>query len=163
MLLYSWSVTGPFAFDDLHLLLKAERYLRGESARPDLFRFADSPAAWQALRDRGTVPWWFPADQRVAFFRPLAEWSFTLDVAIFGRAAVGHRLVSLFWFAVALWAVQRLFCAAGATPARAGAATLLLGVSQTLAQPATFICNRSDLLVIVGTALAGEVLSLIHI
>ncbi len=155
ILLYAWSVAGPFAFDDLHLLLKAERYLRGESNRPDLFRFAASPEEWQTLRDRGAVPWWFPATQRVDFLRPLAEWSFTLDVMLFGRGVVGHRLVSLCWFALALLGVNHLFRTAGAAPARAGAATLLVGCSQTLAQPVTFICNRSDLLVIVGVSVAA--------
>jgi hypothetical protein len=155
ILLYLPTVTGPFAFDDLSLVLQAERYARGESERLGLFRFAPTDEAWRALRDRGTFPWWSPARLRIDFFRPLAEWSFYLDMRLFGRNAAGHRAVSLAWFAMALLCVHRLFRAACGDSARAGAATFFFGISQTAAQPATFICNRSDLLVIVGASLAA--------
>lgn len=155
LLLYAWTITGPFVFDDLHLVLKGERYLRGESAEPALFRFARTPEEWTALRDGGTVPWWAPAGQRIDLFRPLSEWSFCLDLYLFGRNPLGHRLVSLAWFAVALLCVRRLFLIAGGDPARAGLSAFFLGISQTWTQPITFICNRSDLLVIVGTTLAA--------
>ena len=155
LLLYVWTITGPFVADDLHLVLKAESYLRGESPAPGLFRFARTPEEWRLLRDRGDVPWWTPPVQRVDLFRPLAEWSFCLDMLLFGRNPTGHRLVSLAWFAIALICTRRLFLTACSDSARAGVATFLYGISQTLTQPATFICNRSDLMAIAGTTLAA--------
>jgi hypothetical protein len=155
LLLYAWSITGPFVCDDLNLLLKAERYIRGESDRLDLFRFAPTDEAWRQVRDRGTWPWWSPEGKRIDFLRPLAELSFYLDVRLFARSATGHRLVSLGWFALALVCLHRLCAAAGRDPVRAGVATLFFGISQAVTAPATFISNRSDLLVLVSVTLAG--------
>jgi hypothetical protein len=155
LVLYLPSIAGPFVFDDLWLVLQSERYARGESSRLDLFRFARTDQAWQGLRDRGTVPWWGPAKVRIDFFRPLAEWSFYLDMLVFGRHAVGHRLMSLMWFAVALCCTKKLFDSASHDPNRAGVATFCWGISQTVAQPVALINNRSDLLVVVGITFAA--------
>jgi hypothetical protein len=156
LLLYVPTVAGPFVFDDLLLVLRAERYASGESSSLDLFRFAPSDRAWQDFRDRGTFPWWAPERLRIDFFRPLAEWSFYLDMLLFGRNAAGHRLVSLAWFAAALLCLHKLYARASGDPVRAGAATFFFGICQTVTQPATFICNRNDLMVVVGTTLAAE-------
>jgi len=155
LLLYLPSVTGPFVFDDLLILQRAERFAAGESGSLGLFRFAPSDQAWQDLRDRGTFPWWTPERLRIDFFRPLAEWSFYLDVLLFGRHTTGHRLVSLAWFTAALLCLHRLYAAASGDRVRAGIAAFFFGICQTVTQPATFICNRNDLMVVVGTALAA--------
>ncbi|MFH1420107.1 MAG: hypothetical protein ABII12_17685 [Planctomycetota bacterium] len=155
ILLYLWTVTAPFVFDDLNLILKTEQYVNGESDRLDLFRFATTDQAWQEMRDRGTYPWWAPESKRIDFFRPLAEWSFYFDMLLFGRNPIGHRLVSMAWFVLALICMHRLFAVAGRDKTRAGVATLLFGISQTATQPVTFISNRSDLLVLVGATTAA--------
>lgn len=155
VLLHSWTLTAPFLFDDLHLLLKAERWLAEPKGAPHLFEFADSEASYRALIERGTIAWWSPPIARLAFFRPVAEWSFVADTLLFGRHAVFHRLVSLLWFALALIAIHRMFRAAGADPIRAGAATFLFGISQSVAGPVDFISNRSELIAVVFTALAA--------
>jgi hypothetical protein len=155
LLLYLPTITGPFAFDDLSLVLKAEQYARGETDQLGLFRFAPTDQAWRELHDRGTFPWWSPAHLKIDFFRPLAEWSFYIDMGLFGRNAMGHRAVSLIWFAVVLMCLHRLFQAACGDSVRAGAATFFFGISQTATQPVTFICNRSDLLVLMGVSLAA--------
>lgn len=154
ILLYLPTVTGPFTFDDLLLVLRAERYARGESPRLDLFRFTATEHDWEKLRDRGTFPWWAP-EGRISFFRPLAEWSFYLDVLLFGRNPIGHRIVSLTWFAMALLGVRRLYLAASGDVVQAGTAAFFFGISQTVTQPATFICNRADLMVAVGLSITA--------
>lgn len=156
LLLHVWSLTGPFCFDDLNLVLKAERYLAGESTDPSLFRFAPDADAWQHLRRTGSYPWWSPADGRADFFRPLAEAAFYLDMKLFGRRAWAHRMMSLAVFIAALVLLHRLFLRIGADPLRAGLATMMFGVSQAAAQPATFISNRSDLLVLIGVCIAAH-------
>ncbi len=154
--LYVWTVGGPFVFDDLNLLLKAERYRDGESQQLGLFRFAPTEQDWSELRDRGVLPWWTPLGRRVDLMRPLAELSFYIDTCLFGRHTVGHRLVSLAWFAVVLLTLRSLFLAATGDACLAGAATLFFGISQTVTQPVTFICNRNDLLVLVGVTVAAR-------
>lgn len=113
LILYIWTVAGPFVADDLHLVLKAEKYLQGESSSPGLFRFARTADEWRELRDSGNVPWWTSVTQRVDLFRPLSEYLFCLDMRVFGRNPVGHRLVSLAWFAAALLGMHWLFYVVG--------------------------------------------------
>jgi hypothetical protein len=48
-----------------------------------------------------------------------------------------------------------LYRAVGGDPTRAGAATFLFGISLPMSAPVAFICNRSDLFVVAGTALAA--------
>lgn len=155
LLLYAWAIPGPFVFDDLNLLRKTERYIGGDRDRLDLFRFAPTDEDWLTMRSRGTYPWWSPDEHRIDFQRPLAEWSFWLDVKVFGRNPIGPRIESLALFLIALILVHQLFRSVEADPLRAGVATFFLGVSQCLAQPVTFISNRSDLFVLIGVALAA--------
>jgi hypothetical protein len=155
ILLYAWTLTGPFVFDDLVLLLKAERFLDGRSDRADLFRFAPDEAAWRTLRSRGTVPWWSEEGRRLDFFRPLAEQAFLLDVRLFGRHAAGHRSMSLAWFILVLVLVHRFLLAVTGDRERSGMAALFFGISQSVTPPVTFISNRSDLLALAGLAAAG--------
>lgn len=155
ILMYGWTVTGPFLSDDLNLVLKAERYIRGESDHLELYRFAKSDADWQQMRDRGICPWWVPPTGRLDFFRPVSELSFYLDVLLFGRNPLGYRLDSLAVFIIALLCIHRLFMKVGGDTVRAGAATFFFGISQTVTPPTTWMCNRQDLLVVIGTTLAA--------
>lgn len=153
--LYSWTFSGPFVSDDLHLVLKAERYLHGESDRLDLYRFAATDEEWRQLRDRGVFPWWVSGTGRLDFLRPITELSFYLDVRLFGRNPLGYRLVSLAVFIVALFCVHRLFGAVGADAIHAGTATYFYGLSQTVTPPVTWMCNRQDLFVVIGVTIAA--------
>ncbi|MCB9851691.1 MAG: hypothetical protein H6819_01245 [Phycisphaerales bacterium] len=156
ILLYLWTIPGPFVFDDLNLLRKTERFIEGKRDRLELFRFAPTDEDWLTMRSRGTYPWWSPDSRRIDFQRPIAEWSFWLDVKLFGRNPIGPRIESLGLFAVALLLVYRLFLSAGTDSLRAGLGTFFLGISQCLAQPVAFVSNRSDLFVLIGIALAGH-------
>ena len=157
LLLYAWTLTGPFLADDLNLLLRTEHYIKGESQSGilDLYRFAKSDEDWQVLRDRGVVPWWLPPTGRLDFFRPVTDLAFYLDVRLFGRHVLGYRLDSLLVFAIALLCVHWLFVTASGDPVRAGVATFFFGISQTVTPPVTWMCNRQDLLVVIGVTLAA--------
>lgn len=154
--LYLWTLGGPFISDDLLLVLKSERYIRGESDQYELYRFAATDQEWARLRDRGTIPWWLPESGRLDFFRPLAELVFYLDVLLFKRNILGHRLTSLGVLIAALLSVHWLFMrASGGDKFRAGVATFYFGISQTIAPPVTWMCNRQDMLVVIGVSLAA--------
>jgi hypothetical protein len=155
LLLYIWTLGGPFCFDDLHLVLKTQKYVRGESQELGLFRFAPDQASWDDLRSRGNYPWWSPAIQRIDFLRPLAEWSFYLDMRLFGPDPRAHRAVSLLLFALVLCLLNLLYRAASGDVVQAGAAALLFGVSQCVTQPVTFVCNRADLFVLMGISVSA--------
>lgn len=155
LLLYAWTIPGPFVFDDLNLLRKTEQFNKGERSELDLFSFAPTHEDWMTMRSRGTYPWWAPENHRIDFQRPVAQWSFWLDVKLFGRNPIGPRIESLALFLIALVLVHRMFRCIEADSVRAGLATFLLGISQCLAQPVAFISNRSDLFVLIGLAMAG--------
>ncbi len=153
--MHAWALAGPFVFDDLYLLRTTEEYISGARPTLDLFRFAPDHDAWMRLRGDGDYPWYAPDERRIDFFRPLPEWLFYLDVRLFGRNPAGHRAMSMAWFAAALICAHRLYHRATGDAVIAGTAAFLLGISQSLAAPVTFICNRSDLVVIVGVCLAA--------
>lgn len=155
LLLYVWTLGGPFLADDLNLILKSEAYQRGERDELGLYRFADSDEEWQRLRDRGTIPWWSPESGRLDFLRPVSEWIFYADVFLYGRRPVFYRLTSLLIFALALFSVRWMFLRASGDTVRAGVATYFFGVSQTVTPPVTWMCNRQDLLVVIGVSLAA--------
>ncbi len=157
LLLYAWTIPGPFVFDDLNLLRKTEQFNKGERPELDLFSFAPTHEDWMTMRSRGTYPWWAPENHRIDFQRPIAQRSFWLDVKLFGRNPIGPRIESLALFLIALVLVHRMFRCIEADSVRAGLATFLLGISQCLAQPVAFISNRSDLFVLIGLAMAGAV------
>lgn len=155
LLLYVWTLGGPFLSDDMNLILKAEAYQRGERKDLGLYRFAATDKEWQQLRDRGTIPWWSPKKGRLDFLRPISELSFYADVALFGRRPVFFRAMSLLVFALSLFCVRWMFVQAGGDAVRAGVATILFGISQTVAPPVTWMCNRQDLLVVIGVSVAA--------
>lgn len=153
--LYATTLGGPFVLDDLYMIRRIERWKAGELAEPALFKFCETPEQMQAQRDRTTFAWWISRSQTTAFFRPVSELAFLIDHALFGRFAPGYRLVSLTWFMVLLFLLRRLFVLAAGDSAVADVATTFFGVAQTVALPATFISNRSDLLVAAGSSVAA--------
>ncbi|HVP10940.1 MAG TPA: hypothetical protein VMV94_07090 [Phycisphaerae bacterium] len=154
VLIYLPTVTGPFTFDDLMLVVRSEDYASGQTPELKLFCFGGTEEDSRKLRDVGTFPWWAPAG-RICFFRPLAQCSFYLDMLLFGRNPLGHKLVSLAWFALALFCLHRLCATVCGDSVRAGTAAFFYGISQAVAQPATFVGNRADLLVVVGVSIAA--------
>lgn len=154
LLLYSWTIFGPFVSDDMHLLLKSESYLRGETEEARLYRFASNDDQWRAIRDRGTCPWWLPQNGRQDFFRPLSQGSFLLDVSLFGRNPLGYRLMSLAIFLIALKCTHWMYVQSGGDRVLAGSAAFFLGISQALMGPVAWISNRQDLFVLIGVTLS---------
>ncbi len=155
LLLYSWTVSGPFVSDDMHLLLKSERYLRGETEEAGLYRFASNHDEWRAIRDRGTCPWWLPATGRQDYFRPLSQGSFLVDVMLFGRNPLGYRLMSLTVFLIALACTHWMYIQSGGDRVLAGVGVFFLGISQAMMGPVAWISNRQDLFVLIGVTLSA--------
>jgi len=155
LLLYAWTIGGPFITDDHLLILRAERFLRGESKSCDIYRIAPTEEAWRELRDRGSLMWWMPDRGRFDYFRPVSGLGVIADAALARRNPLVSRLLGLAVFAAALLSVHWLFSVAGEDGLRAGAATFFFGISQTLTPPITWLNNRQDLFVIIGVSLAA--------
>ena len=155
LLLYVWTLGGPFLSDDLNLILRAETYHRGETEHLDLYRFAATDEEWRVLRSRGTIPWWSPDAGRLDFLRPVSEWVFYCAVVRFGRNPMLFRAMSLLVFVLVLCSVRWMFIQACGDAVRAGGATFFFGISQTVTPPVTWMCNRQDLLVALGVSLSA--------
>lgn len=155
LLVYSWTTTLPFWFDDIVLIEKTQRYDSGETHELGLFRFAPSDQDFQDLKSRGTLPWWTDYTHRIDYFRPLAERIIHAEWALFKGNPVGYRITNLIWFALGLLAVNHLFFRVGQDKLRAGLATFLVGVSQSAALPVTWISNSTDLFVLLAVSVSA--------
>ena len=116
-------------------------------ARPawDLFWFGPRDAAEHAkLVDFGFLPWWTAPDLRVSMWRPLASGLVWLDAALFGADPWPAHLHSLLWWALLVFAANRLFTRV--LPASAAAlATLLFALDEAHNVPLSWLANRSTL------------------
>ncbi len=155
LLVYSWSATLPFWFDDMVLIEKTQRYASGQSNELGLFRFAPSDQDFQELKSRGTLPWWTDYTHRIDYFRPLAERIIHAEWTLFKANPLGYRIANLIWFALGLLAVNHLFFRVGQDKIRAGLATFLVGVSQTAALPVTWVSNCTDLFVLLAVSISA--------
>lgn len=155
LLLYAWTVTGPYLSDDLILIPKAERFAESSSAPWDLFRFAASDEQWRDLRDRGTSPWWMPDRGRMDFLRPVSAWLIYVDLHWIGRHPMASRLAGLGVFTLSLLCLHWMFLRANPDRIRAGVATFFFGISQAATMPVIWLSNRQDLFVLIGVAIAA--------
>jgi hypothetical protein len=98
------SLVNGFAFDDQLIRLKARGVVaHGLWQRLDLFAFVPAdPAARQALREQGFVPWFAAPDLKLAFFRPVSSLLSFLDYNLLDRWALPMHAESIAIYAVAV-------------------------------------------------------------
>ena len=112
----------------------------------DLFSFAGHSVGGNVTaRDSGLYPWWTDLDVKLAFFRPLASLTHSIDWRLWPQSPFLMHLHNLVWFALALAAVAlfyRRFCL---DPAVAGLATLLYALDDAHGQAVGWIANRNAL------------------
>jgi hypothetical protein len=117
---------AAFMADDLIQL----GVLEGVMPRPwlgpfDLYTIADGvPEHVRAMQDAGALPWFFPADFKMAFLRPLSSATIALDHALWGLWPVGHRIHGIVWFIVLVAGVGLVF--RRALPGAVGALALVV-------------------------------------
>src|SRR5438477_1997829 len=77
---------AAFMADDLMQLVVLERVTPCPWLGPlDLYTISDGvPEHVHAMQDAGALPWFFPADFKMAFLRPLSSALLALDHAVWG-------------------------------------------------------------------------------
>ena len=98
---------AAFMADDLMQLVVLEHVAPRPWLGPlDLYTISDGvPAHVRAMQDAGALPWFFPTDFKMAFFRPLSSASMAVDHAVWGLWPVGYRLQGSLWFMALVAAV----------------------------------------------------------
>ncbi len=143
--------------DDWVLAAWSRGLFRGAAGSPpawDLFRLTEhTPELRSAQLELGTLPWWSHPDARLAFLRPLASLSHSLDHAVSAWPSVMHA-ESLFVYGALVLSVgvlaRRLLDSNGLGPA---VATLAFGIDDAHVLAAGWIANRHALLGALATTL----------
>jgi len=93
---------AAFMADDLIHLGRLEGVLPCRRLCPlELYTLSDGvPEHVRAMQDAGALPWFFGAEFKMAFLRPLTSASLAVDHALWGLWPIGYRLQSAAWFIV---------------------------------------------------------------
>lgn len=136
--------TGLGADDYIHraMLLRVP----GFATEPlGLFSFVSAGDDGAAI-SRSSLPWWFPPDLRIAFWRPVTALTHWLDHALWSESPWLMHLQSLLWYAAAVVLVGLLFQRILGGGWVAGLATLVYAVDPTHALSVQFLAGRNALL-----------------
>ena len=135
------SLAGGFAMDD-HGLAQ----LIGQGAPAwDLFdftRFGDTAA----LQERGFLGWWASPDFSIAFWRPLASLSHSLDFALWPGSAWAMHAHNVLLYGLLCGLVALLYRRLGMPALAAGVAAVLFMTDDVHAQSAGWISGRNAML-----------------
>jgi len=147
------ALRGGYIQDDNFFLLRYFFPNEAPEFRPSLsspfgfFTLADGTAEHaRELVEKGIAPWWIDLNFKFKLFRPLAEWSHSLDFALWPHNTFLIHLHSLLWFLVAVYAASSLYRRLlGATPV-AGLAALLFCLDSNFAWANGWIASRNTLM-----------------
>lgn len=112
-----------------------------------LFTFADgNPVHNQLLMDSGKLVWWASDTLRIAFWRPLAEWSQWLDYQIWPHSPLFMHLHNLALYGVMIVLVGKLFLALDTDRRQASLATLLFAGNMLHVFAVAWLASRNQML-----------------
>ena len=139
---------GGLSLDDFLIRAKA----RGEQGVPassplDLFTFMRGDAAFtRHMVDHGFVPWFVPADLKLAFLRPLSSLTHWLDYRLWPGATWAMHAQNLAWFFASALLAATLYRRLLAPRWAAGLAAALFAIDDTHGIPIGWLANRNALL-----------------
>ncbi|MDD9937340.1 MAG: hypothetical protein OXT09_27265 [Myxococcales bacterium] len=147
-------LTSPSLFIGFHLDDHIHRFMLGElpgaselrSAYESPFGIANgAPASnhWQI--EQGIAPFWVHPELRVSLWRPLAELTHSLDMALWPDSAPLMHLHSLLWFGLLLAATALLYRRVMGATVLAGLAALLHALDHNHGFAVGWIANRNAL------------------
>lgn len=145
-LLYAPFVSGGFVIDDHRILRHLEEYDRGERPRLDLYKFLAGGEENQRLRAEGWYPWWLADEVRYRHLRPVSEAFIYGEYKLFGRHAIGYRLVNLAFYAAGCALLMQLFRKVGGDERLARWGGVIFAVAAAHAIPVVFVSAQCDLL-----------------
>lgn len=145
-LLYAPFVSGGFVIDDHRILRHLEEYDRGERPRLDLYKFLGGGEENQRLRAEGWYPWWLADEVRYRHLRPVSEAFIYGEFKLFGRQAIGYRLVNLAFYVAGCALLMQLFRKVGGDERLARWGGVIFAVAASHAIPVVFVSAQCDLL-----------------
>ena len=140
-----------FFLDDYVYVTGIEGRLENRDPSDSFFVILDGdPQVTTDMAQKGLLPWWVHESLKLSFFRPLAEASFRLDHAFFGRHAGPYHLQSLLWWAATVLSVSLVL--RRALPGAIGMlAVLLFAVDESHVFSAAWVANRNALVAMAPT------------
>lgn len=156
VVLYGWTIPGPFVLDDLRNVARMDAYHAGRADQLNLFGFARGPEDIRQMLLSGVGFWQLHEAFRANFWRPLAEWSHYLDFVLFGTRAPAHRAGNVLIYALCVWLGWRLYRILEPNRKVAIWAAVFFTLTSSHIVPVVFISNRSDLLALLFTLLAVQ-------
>ncbi len=119
----------------------------------DLYVAASPEKNLEPLTDYGALPWWTYEGFRVAFWRPVASFTYWLDHQLFPNSLVLMHLHSLLWFAAVVLLVALLYRRYIDAAWIAGLAGLFFVVDDSTYFPTMWLANRNLLVCLVFAVL----------
>lgn len=113
-----------------------------------LFHFVTGDVAQnQALKATGELMWWTADELRLAFWRPLAEWTHGLDYRLWPDSPALMHLHNLLWLGALILLLARLYQALDTrSPARARLGVLFFVLSGMHVSTVAWIAARNQLI-----------------
>jgi hypothetical protein len=154
VLLIAPCIATDFVLDDYVLAIKsrAPSPIAGLPTDPLwLFTFTTGdPVRNQALIDEGVMlPWWSDPRHLNAFFRPLTSLTHVFDFRFWPSSPALMHLHSLFWYALALFVLSRVYRALEPdAPRLAGLSLLLFAWDDAHGATVGWIANRNALIAV---------------
>ncbi len=115
----------------------------------DLYVATSPEQNLEPLRDYGALPWWTCEDYRVAFWRPLASFTYWLDYRLFPASPRLMHLHSILWFAAVVFLAALLYRRYIDAAWIAGLAGLFFVVDDSTYFPTMWLANRNLLVCLV--------------
>jgi hypothetical protein len=148
MLLSLPSLHVGFMIDDyIHWDILTGHFHNAHAGSPfGLFSFANGdPARTHELMEKGIFPWWTTDRLRVAFWRPLSEWTHWLDYRLWPDSPGLMHAQNIAWYGALVLALGAWFRAIDPNRARAAMATLIYAISPQHGTVIGWIANRNAL------------------
>lgn len=144
------SLWGGFAVDDYIMQI----YLSGSEKYPDIFpqtnnifMFANGDSVRNLkLMDIGLLPWWTSADVHLSFWRPVSVYTHLLDQYLWPNSTIMMHAQNLFWYAILILAVGKLYRNVIGIGVVSGIALLLYALDEKHGLPVGWISSRNSII-----------------
>lgn len=149
VVLFGYSLVFGFMLDDYHCLAVMAEYESGQRDNLHFYQFINGGESNAAARRDGSFAWWLGDDVKYRHWRPLAEYTLYGQYQLFGRNAIGYRLVSLFLYWLGCCLLLRLFRHLTQSEMAARWAIVFFLVHAAHAIPISFISSQADIVAMV--------------
>lgn len=145
----------PSIFSGLFLDDYQQRIILLSGKNENVFDFFPRSNGWvDAQLQSGVLPWWFSAETKVAFYRPVAQWLMQLDYKLWPNSIALMHLHSVFWYGLLVLVAGLTYREIMPTRWAAGLAAVLFAVDAAHGGAVAWLPNRNALVCLTGALLA---------